>query len=105
MILQPFVENAIWHGFNGKKGSGYLSVSFRQKEGKLVCSVVDNGVGRGTSIRQEHESKALEITRQRLNLIAKNRPTGQTGLEIIDLKDTQGNAAGTQVIVQLPTDL
>ena len=106
MILQPFVENAIWHGLSGKGSKGWVKVHFQQQDGNLVCSVEDNGIGRqaaksSAAGTQGHESKALGITAKRLGLLEKE--TGKTArYEIIDLKNEKGEAVGTKVILTLP---
>jgi ligand-binding sensor domain-containing protein/two-component sensor histidine kinase len=103
MILQPFVENAIWHGLSPKKTEGHIRVGFQKHEQTLICTVEDNGVGRNAEniIRPEsHPSKAIEITEQRLRMI-----DGQTSLQLIDLHDAMGAACGTRVEIKLPLNL
>lgn len=103
MILQPFVENAIWHGFSGKPAAGHIRIGFRQQAATLYCTVEDNGVGRGAKDRgpaNGHHSTAIQITEQRLQLIA-----ARTSLDIIDLYDEIGAPAGTRVVITLPLDL
>ena len=46
MLVQPFVENAIQHGLLNKQGKQELSIRFREKDGKLMCLIKDNGTGR-----------------------------------------------------------
>ena len=107
MILQPFVENAIKHGLSGsRKRKGKIEVHFiAQKEG-LLCSVSDNGIGRGATQKRktwkgEHESKATEITERRLRLIKKQKDF-PAELKIIDLTDSEGASIGTEVQLKLP---
>ena len=104
MILQPFVENAIWHGISGKEGEGAVTVEFKSENGNLLCSVEDNGVGRLAATdrgKKDHESKALAITARRLELLEKE--TGHTAsYKIIDLEDGTGRPSGTKVLLILP---
>ncbi len=104
MILQPFVENAIWHGLAGKGEAGRIQIRFEKQDNQLVCSVEDNGRGRpaeGTKKPGGHESKALGITARRLSLLEEE--TGvKSFYEIIDLKTADGEPAGTRVEVHLP---
>ena len=106
MILQPFVENAIWHGLTEKGSQGHVKVQFQKQNGSLVCSVEDNGQGRqaanAASIgKKEHVSKALTITNERLERLKKE--TGKPAhFNIIDLKGTDGEAIGTKVVLTLP---
>ena len=104
MILQPFVENAIWHGFPTEDIKGNIQISFKQKEESLICIVEDNGIGRKAASKASlpnHKSKAISITLERLKLLEKE--TGKPArLEIIDLTTESGNAAGTRVELHLP---
>ncbi len=104
MILQPFVENAIIHGFKKNAQEGILTLSYRQEGEQLICEVRDNGVGRQTAATQKakgHTSKATEITQRRLQLI-RERTRKPASLEIIDLTGQEGNATGTKVVIRLP---
>ncbi len=55
MIIQPFIENAVWHGLRYTEDSGLLCVNFSQNKGNLVVSIIDNGIGRKKS--QEIKTK------------------------------------------------
>ena len=54
LLLQPFVENAIWHGLMHKKENGLVTISFTVENDILHCSVTDNGIGtiRGSKCRK-----------------------------------------------------
>lgn len=105
MLLQPFVENAIIHGFNGLERRGKINVEFHfvilsPSEGsKLKCIIRDNGVGRekATNVKMqqesEHKSTALKVTQERLDMLN----SGEKSLFIIDIKDENGNPAGTEI--------
>ncbi|RMF21257.1 MAG: hypothetical protein D6765_15780, partial [Bacteroidetes bacterium] len=102
MLLQPFVENAVWHGLTRKEGMGRIRIRFGIDNGQLVCEVEDNGVGRARAQAggKKHESRALDITRSRLQLL-EERHGKPAELQIEDLmKD--GQPAGTRVRVRLP---
>lgn len=69
MVIQPFVENAIWHGILPLKKKGMVKISLKTTEdiNVLSCAVEDNGVGIQNSISREgHDSKGVQITEQRL---------------------------------------
>lgn len=106
MILQPFVENAIWHGFSGKTGQGHIQISFSWRNGMLCCTVEDNGAGRKIPQPDQEPRKvtAIQITRQRL---AGFKPVSgqQPYLHFQDLLHPDGSAAGTKVEIWLPPDL
>lgn len=75
MILQPFVENAIWHGLRYREQGGQLTVAVEQSNGKVLVTITDNGIGRSRSAalktknQLNHQSIGLETTLQRLELI------------------------------------
>jgi tetratricopeptide (TPR) repeat protein len=75
MILQPFVENAIWHGLRYRKEEGQLLVTVGRSADKVTVTITDNGIGRSRSAalktknQLNHRSTGLETTRQRLDLI------------------------------------
>lgn len=70
-ILQPFIENSIWHGIAPKNGLGQIDLSIKKAEDMLVCSVDDNGVGRLKNHGQTHKNNSfgLKITRNRIDII------------------------------------
>ncbi|MEO8067499.1 MAG: histidine kinase [Flavobacteriales bacterium] len=90
LIVQPFVENAVWHGLASKQGERRLRVSFAMRDGKLVCTVEDNGVGRDAAPKRSHPdgsaSVGLQLTNERLQLLAyKLEGTGR--ITFTDLMD------------------
>jgi len=104
LLLQPMVENAIIHGLSPKNKKGILKISFRIKDDQLECTVEDNGIGRKASKanspnQENHQSMALEITTERLELFSSNNR--KSAIEIIDLQDN-GVALGTKVIITIP---
>lgn len=108
LILQPFIENAIWHGLLHKEGSGTVTICIDMEEQDwLLVQIEDNGVGReqSASMRSHslHKTKSygLEITARRLSLLAQEDEQHKF-VDIIDLKDEQGNACGTKVVLKIP---
>jgi hypothetical protein len=105
-LIQPFVENAIWHGLLPKKGDKLLSVTFQLvTESKIICTIDDNGVGRKykKTLQKFEKDKSLAISfiQQRLDLMNKNLGM-DLNLEIIDKEDKDGNSEGTKVVLYLP---
>lgn len=106
MILQPFIENAIWHGLADKPGPKKITIGLKLQNNQLVCSVQDNGIGRAAAGQRKetspaHESKAIAITRRRLDILDQ-RNGAATDLQITDLKDETGRPSGTKVTIRLP---
>jgi tetratricopeptide (TPR) repeat protein len=108
MVLQPVIENAIWHGIvhkdNGEKG--FISVDVRQQDEKLLCTVEDNGVGRekARQLRDKsvlnNKSMGMKITEERLRLLS--RTYVDQCIEVVDLKDALNHAVGTRVTLHIP---
>lgn len=78
LILQPFVENALWHGIMNKEGIGILVIRVRIQDGKLLIEIDDNGVGYKTTLVKksyDHNPVGINIVKERVNhynLHAKN---------------------------------
>jgi len=108
MMLQPFVENAIWHGLANKQdGIGKIIIKILNADNYLKCIIEDNGIGRDASAKikaqkgRSHKSKALDITRERLRILqTKNKNNAKITFE--DLKDQEGNATGTRATLLIP---
>jgi len=103
-LLQPYVENAVWHGLNLKKQEGKIEIKISRENENLHCIVIDNGIGRlkATELRMknnpQHQSHGLQINENRLQLLAKLY--GQKiKTNITDLYHDDGEAAGTRVDV------
>ena len=104
-ILQPFCENAIWHGLMHKEGEGKLTILLKYFEGILLVTIRDNGIGRqkaATLSRKQHSSMGQQLTASRLALFNKNKGSST---EVHDLKDANGEIAGTEIILYIQTPL
>ena len=106
-ILQPFCENAIWHGLMHKEGEKKLDILLKYFEGILLVTIRDNGIGRekaATLSRKQHSSMGQQLTASRLALFNKNRDE-RSAMEIHDLKDANGEVSGTEIILFIQTPL
>jgi hypothetical protein len=105
LIVQPFVENAIWHGVIPKGGGGKISVVFKMSDKRILCSIEDNGIGRVEADKyassKAHKSLGSKITMQRLQLL-KSMYGQQLGIVYVDLKDSSGAPIGTKVELAIP---
>lgn len=105
LLIQPFVENAIWHGLLHKEGLRTLMVKFSEDTYEnLVCIVEDNGIGReaaGNINQQNHTGKGIAVATERLNTYNEQYAV-KSRVYIEDLLDIRGRATGTRVIVTLP---
>ena len=106
LIIQPFIENAIWHGIVPRgKGNVFLSVS--KDNGDIRVIIEDDGIGREASQQNKsaselttHQSKGVNLAQSRLkldNLLQQRR----AAIETIDKKDETGKATGTKVILTI----
>ena len=106
LLLQPFCENAIWHGLMHKEGRGQLNISIKDENGTLSCSIVDNGVGRekaaqfGSKSAEKEKSLGLKITTARLALL-NGEMNNETSYKIDDVLDGAGNVIGTRVDLKI----
>ncbi|MEO5984120.1 MAG: histidine kinase [Ferruginibacter sp.] len=104
LIIQPFIENAIWHGIVPKGQAGHVDLSVIKKGDSVEIDIDDNGIGRAASQKNKHasglmhQSKGVNLTESRLELDNLLRQR-QAKLEIIDKRDEQGLATGTKVII------
>jgi len=75
MMLQPHLENAIWHGLRYKEGKGILKLSFKPDGKNMLVTIDDDGIGPTksqqlkTHNQKAHESRGLTNTRERMTLI------------------------------------
>lgn len=101
MLLQPFIENAIWHAFPEKGERGRIEISFEVKGENLFCTVEDNGIGRAKSSNSiGKKSMGVAITENRIKIL--NEKSGTQGsLQIID----KTLDSGTKVEIILPLHL
>lgn len=105
MLIQPFAENAIIHGFKGLEQGGEIRLNFLQIDGsRLIVEIIDNGVGyaksKASTKDSDHKSYATEITSERLNLF-KERYQSEFDFSIENLEE-KGNLRGTKVTISIP---
>jgi len=106
MLAQPFIENAIEHGFKGGEKFGKIEISFSRKKDNIIFEIKDNGVGINSSIKKEEKKKnskplAMQITKERIFLLNKSRKK-KTTFVVNDLLDNSENKHGTHVIFSIP---
>ena len=110
MLIQPYVENAIWHGVLPKEEKGMIKVEMKLDGEKIFCSIEDDGIGRqkaqeltDKNDKDGGKSSGMYITKSRLEALWAKRNM-QLGVQVVDLENEQGNPSGTRVELFLPTD-
>ena len=99
MILQPFIENSIEHGFVGIGYPGNIAVDFKKEKGNLSISIIDNGKGLNTNAKEnnEHVSRASQIIKDRIYLLNIKLKT-KAAFSI----NNNSNEKGVTVLITLP---
>ncbi len=102
LVLQPFIENAIWHGLALKKGEKFIKIIIEKKKESLLISIEDNGIGREKAAINkaaklvEKESLGIELTKQRLEVYTEHL-TKNVHISFNDI-----NGKGTRVDIEIP---
>lgn len=109
MLIQPFVENAIWHGLMHRDSKGLLEIIIGQKDDKLYIQVKDNGIGRKQSkkirsgLQFKHKSYGMRVTEERMEM-EKYHSSFYSRSKITDLYHKDATSAGTLVEIFLPME-
>lgn len=108
LVLQPFLENALWHGLSSKKGDKKIDLTIHQTNTDFIqIDVEDNGIGRKESAKIKSQkslnrkSIGIELTKERLSNFVKDCKNSFT-LLYKDLIDDKNNAVGTKVLLSIP---
>ena len=108
LLLQPYVENAIWHGLMHKPEGGTVTVEVSQpKDNLLHIEITDDGVGRErakelkSKSAGKHKSFGMQVTADRIRMINQLYNI-HTHTQIVDLVDSFGEPCGTRVILEIP---
>ncbi|MEX2595863.1 MAG: histidine kinase [Salibacteraceae bacterium] len=99
-ILQPFIENSIWHGLRSKNGTRTIIIRITSEDKELIISIEDNGIGRKAAKRlngkKRHKSFGMRLSSDRIKLLSLSNKSQK--IEIQDLR----NPTGTVVIIRFP---
>jgi sensor histidine kinase YesM len=102
LFLQPFVENAIWHGIMKKEGAKKIELSIKENQGNVLCIIRDNGIGinkarENDKMSQKRRFFGTEATGDRIKMLHKNK-----GVHIETKDISVGANTGTQVSISFP---
>ena len=107
LIIQPYVENAIWHGLMHKEEKGHLAVELFEQDDMLFCKITDDGIGRKKASElksksaSSHKSMGMRITADRIAILQQKKQF-DTNIKITDLVLPDGSAGGTEVLLKIP---
>jgi len=107
LIIQPYAENAIWHGLMNKKGKGHLEISLYERGKILFCKISDDGVGRkkAAEIKSKsaspRKSVAMHITAERIAML-RDQQSDNNYITVTDVVLPDGSPGGTEVLLKIP---
>jgi len=102
LFLQPFIENAIWHGIMKKEGDKIIELTIKEDNGDVLCIVLDNGVGidstkKITPLSLKRKFFGAKATENRIRILHQNK-----GVEIETEDISSGTITGTKVSIRFP---
>jgi sensor histidine kinase YesM len=103
LFMQPYIENAIWHGFASKKENKRITLNIHDDDDKIRCEIIDNGVGIKQSASNANEADTnrkpfgLRVSEDRIKLLHENK---NVYVIIEDISDD--NSTGTKVTLKFP---
>ena len=110
MLIQPFIENAIWHGTNGDGKMIDINVTFTRRGDLMACAIEDNGIGIAHSLQRksngdQHQSVGIDNIKNRIELL--NRKYEMQSTITVEDKGQSGNGriSGTLVTITLPLEM
>lgn len=103
LFFQPFIENAIWHGFASKKEDKRINVRIIDEDKNIRCEIIDNGIGIKQSKKLANKSNrtrrsfGLKASEDRIKLLHENE---RVYVIIEDISDEK--SSGTKVTLKFP---
>jgi hypothetical protein len=107
MLVQPFIENAIWHGLRHKQGTGTLTVALRDAGDHIAVTVTDDGIGRTKAAEIKRGSTTVTASKgigNARNRIALVNDLYRTNVQL-HIGDAMTDGTGTRVEFQLPKSI
>ncbi len=107
LTIQPYVENAIWHGLMHKEGKGFLQIIVSKEKDHICFEVIDNGIGMKNSRKYQSEfsgkkkSFGMSISKNRLEILNKLY-NFDTEIIVEDLNPQEKENPGTRVSIKIP---
>ena len=107
MLIQPYIENAIWHGIMPLEGkrTGVITLRMDIEQQTIKIVIEDNGVGRKSQEQHSgHESLSMKVTEERLSIVNSLYKDDKPSLQVIDLTDENGTPTGTRIELKIPLE-
>ncbi len=108
MLLQPYIENAVWHGLRYKKEKGHLNISIKPKsKDEITITILDDGIGRARSKQMKTENQKKQNSKGMNNIKKRVAILNEMYKDKVDvtIEDyQQSEDAGTKVVVTLKKD-
>ncbi|MGE0078622.1 MAG: tetratricopeptide repeat protein [Bacteroidales bacterium] len=106
MLVQPFVENSIIHGFAGLDEKGMIDIRFKRVNNLVECTIIDNGLGINATKSESkslksHKSVGMQVTRDRLRML-NQKLNFELKADTVDLSTINPSKRGTQVSLTMP---
>jgi len=105
MLVQPYVENSIWHGIMPNPEGGMIKINYTKNNGFLIITITDNGIGREAAKKiksvKTSTGSGLVIAERRLKLYSEKKDK-LFKIEFVDLYDINNKPTGTKVILTIP---
>jgi len=108
LILQPFLENALWHGLSSKKSDKQIKLTANKVSDTVVeVNIIDNGIGRNAAAKikegksLKRKSVGIDLTKERLKTFSEDYDD-EFSLTYHDLTNEGGSPAGTKVTLRFP---
>ena len=107
MLLQPYIENAIWHGLRYREDKGFLKIELRQKDKRaLEISIIDNGIGRKKSAALKTQNQKKQKSKGMGNIKKRIEILNDMYKDKVDvyISDLETNGTGTKVLFTIKRD-
>ncbi|MFS4493370.1 histidine kinase [Maribacter sp. 2308TA10-17] len=107
MLLQPYIENSIWHGLRYKEEKGLLKIELKQKDKETIeITITDDGIGRKKSAALKTQNQKKQKSKGMGNIKKRVAILNDMYKDKVDvaISDLENDGSGTQVLFTLKKD-
>ena len=101
MLIQPYIENAVWHGLRYKKEKGFLNVSITQQNKSVMVTIADDGIGRKKSQELKTENQKIQKSTGLKNIDSRLKIISDIYKAKLDVEIKDNEPTGTIVKVKI----